>query len=75
MCLWSRHVDISPGDRAAGCGGMMEPVSVLKKNGKDRVLHRCLSCGFEHENRISDEDNRDTVIGIMKSVSDNIFKR
>ena len=25
-CLWSRHVDINPGDRAEKCGGMMEPI-------------------------------------------------
>ena len=23
LCLWSRHVDINPGDRAAECGGLM----------------------------------------------------
>ncbi|HLL91284.1 MAG TPA: RNHCP domain-containing protein, partial [Tepidisphaeraceae bacterium] len=27
-CLWSRHVDVNPGDRAAACGGLMEPVAV-----------------------------------------------
>ena len=27
-CLYSLHVDITPGDRAADCGGIMEPVAV-----------------------------------------------
>ena len=27
-CLWSKHVDIHPGDRSAACGGMMEPIRV-----------------------------------------------
>ena len=27
-CLSSLHVDIEPGDRAADCGGIMEPVAV-----------------------------------------------
>ena len=25
-CLWSKHVDVNPGDRAATCGGLMEPI-------------------------------------------------
>ena len=29
-CLWSKHVDINPGDRAAGCGG-------LKRNDRCRA--------------------------------------
>jgi len=31
QCLWSMHVDVNPGDRAAACGGMMEPKKVEKK--------------------------------------------
>jgi hypothetical protein len=27
-CLWSKHVDVNPGDRAATCLGLMEPVGV-----------------------------------------------
>ena len=27
FCLWSRHVDINPGDRANPCGGDLEPIS------------------------------------------------
>ena len=27
-CLHSRHLDIEPGDRAADCGGVMEPIAV-----------------------------------------------
>ena len=26
-CLCSLHLDLYPGDRAAGCGGIMDPVS------------------------------------------------
>ena len=32
-CLYSKHVDRSPGDRAADCGGLMEPVAVALKRG------------------------------------------
>ena len=27
-CLCSQHLDIEPGDRAADCGGLMEPIAV-----------------------------------------------
>ena len=33
FCLWSEHVDVIPGDRAAGCGGRLEPVAVEKRGG------------------------------------------
>lgn len=37
-CLCSLHVDITPGDRAADCGGVMEPVAVwVRKNGRRSV--------------------------------------
>jgi hypothetical protein len=44
-CLWSLHVDVVPGDRAAGCGGGMEPVGV-EIAGADVVIHHlCVRCG------------------------------
>ena len=30
-CLWSKHVDINPGDRLAECKGMMKPIGLDKK--------------------------------------------
>lgn len=45
-CLYSRHVDVVPGDRQNPCGGLMEPVAI-EQAGSDRVLihHRCVECG------------------------------
>ena len=41
-CLWSRHVDRSPGDRAAGCGSLMEPIAITVRGAGEWVLvHRC----------------------------------
>ncbi len=74
-CLWSRHVDISPGDRQAACRGLMEPVSYSVKSGEERILHRCVLCGFERENRVANEDDRDAIIGVMEIASDNLFKK
>ncbi|MHB9022908.1 MAG: ribosome small subunit-dependent GTPase A [Armatimonadota bacterium] len=57
-CLWSRHLDDQPGDRAAGCGGQMEPVSVwVRKGGEWAIIHRCQECGMLRSNRIAADDN------------------
>jgi len=63
-CLWSRHVDINPGDRRAECGGMMRPVSVFKKSGKYFLVHECEICRFKKRNGVSDKDDFQKVIDI-----------
>ncbi|MCX6807880.1 MAG: RNHCP domain-containing protein, partial [Patescibacteria group bacterium] len=56
-CLWSKHVDINPGDRAEACKGMMKPVAIELRNGLYYVLQRCVLCGFERKNQVKDNDN------------------
>jgi hypothetical protein len=56
-CLWSRHVDVSPGDRAAGCGGLMEPVGVLFEGGRHVLVHQCVECGHRRRNRAAAADS------------------
>ncbi len=52
FCLYSRHVDVVPGDRAESCGGLMAPVA-LEQVGPDRAVirHRCERCGVERRCR------------------------
>ena len=61
-CLWSKHVDVNPGDRQATCQGLMEPVGVEQKSGEFVILHRCVKCGFERKNKVSEDDDFDTLI-------------
>lgn len=70
-CLSSRHLDIEPGDRAAECGGTMEPVAVwVRKNGEWAIIHRCKICGMLSSNRIAADDNPMKLMSIaMKPVS------
>ena len=57
-CLNSLHVDIEPGDRAAGCGGVMLPIAVwVRKGGEWAIIHRCRSCGALRSNRVAADDN------------------
>ena len=54
----TQHLDDEPGDRAANCGGVMEPVAVwIQKNGEWKLIHRCKICGVLHSNRIAADDN------------------
>jgi len=65
-CLWSLHVDINPGDRAAGCSGPMYPVNARKDSRRGvMILHRCESCGHEKPNKAAPEDNVDIIAGLM----------
>ena len=57
-CLASRHLDHEPGDRAAGCGGVMEPIAVwVRRGGEWAIIHRCRICGALSSNRIAADDN------------------
>lgn len=51
-CLRSVHVDVVPGDRAAGCGGVLEPVSVrIGGRAEATLTFRCARCGAIRRNR------------------------
>ena len=62
-CLYSKHLDDFPGDRANFCGGMMKPISYLA-SGDESVLHRCEICGHEKWNKLLGEDDRDILISL-----------
>lgn len=62
VCLWSRHVDINPGDRANPCGGAMRPIGAESSRGKWMILHRCEKCGATRRVHVAEKDNMDAVI-------------
>lgn len=66
-CLWSRHVDIQPGDRLANCHGMMEPVAVSGSLNAYRILHRCQACGAEKWNQAQADDYFDQLLAIAQA--------
>jgi DNA-directed RNA polymerase subunit RPC12/RpoP len=66
FCLYSRHVDGRPGDRASSCGGLMEPVGIDFRSGKGLMVeHRCVRCGFGRPNRVAPDDT-DAVIDLLR---------
>ena len=63
-CLWSKHVDVNPSDRASGCGGMMKLSKVEITGWEYDITHKCLKCGHEKRNKISLEDNFEKMLKI-----------
>lgn len=70
-CLYSIHLDISPGDRRANCGGTMLPVSVEFNTHKGyQIVHRCISCGHVTRNITAlddplQPDSFETILTLM----------
>ena len=65
LCLWSVHLDVRPGDRAAGCGGVMEPIAIWARPGGEWALvHRCEQCGAVRTNRIAGDDNEAVLMSL-----------
>lgn len=56
-CLWSKHVDVFPGDRAETCGGLMEPLGVELGKGKYQINQKCVKCGKIWRNEASPNDD------------------
>jgi hypothetical protein len=64
-CLWSVHLDDTPGDRAAECGGGMEPIAVsARPDGEWLIVHRCCTCFVVHVNRIAGDDSERELLGL-----------
>jgi hypothetical protein len=63
-CLWSKHVDINPGDREALCLGLMKPILFEKEKEEYILTHVCEKCGHKKRNRLSKADDFDVAISI-----------
>lgn len=63
-CLYSKHVDINPGDRKNNCKGLLEPIDIEKFKNSFKIIYKCKKCGKYHKNIISNDDNFDLLIKI-----------
>ncbi len=64
--MWSKDVDIDPGDRKSSCGGLMEPIAGMIEDGKEVIVHRCVKCGKEKKNKVWPDDSFDAFVLISK---------
>jgi len=67
-CLWSKHVDNNPGDRACDCEGMMEPFRIEKEGSGYILTHRCTKCNHVKRNKIHTNDDFDEVVKVSKKM-------
>ena len=68
-CLYSKHVDINPGDRAKTCKGLLKPVGIEKFKDTYKILYKCEKCKQEHKNIIATDDDMDMIIEVSKNNS------
>ncbi|MFS1515842.1 RNHCP domain-containing protein [Bacillus sp. SCS-151] len=69
-CLYSKHLDIQPGDRASDCYGLMVPIGLDYSNKKGyQIVHECTKCGKVGKNKVAtDTLQEDQIINYMKSI-------
>lgn len=69
FCLVSVHLDLVPGDRVSGCGGVMVAVAVTPTRKGWQLEHRCRRCGATKVNRVAVDtgqpDDLDAIIRLM----------
>ena len=56
------HVDVNPGDRAATCRALMQPVALLYERGRFIVVHECTRCHVQRRNRADRNDDLSTLL-------------
>ena len=61
-CLYSKHLDIKPGDREEDCHGLLEPVDIEIDTKKGQmIVFRCIKCGAILKNKVADDDNMEII--------------
>lgn len=61
-CLFSKHVDIVPGDRKEVCRGLMKPIDYDYVHGEIIIRYKCTKCGKEGNNKAATDDYLDELL-------------
>lgn len=64
FCLYSKHVDINPGDRANECKGLLKPIDIEKFKDTYKIIYKCEKCGLEHKNIMASDDDINVIINL-----------
>lgn len=64
FCLYSKHVDINPGDRQNTCKGLLKPVGIEKYKDTYKILYTCNRCKKDHKNIMATDDNMEVIIAL-----------
>lgn len=66
-CLYSKHVDIMPGDRDNGCKGLLKPITIEKFKDTYKIIYKCEKCGEIHKNIMANDDDMNLIIELSKA--------
>ena len=61
-CLYSKHVDIMPGDRLNDCMGLLKPITIEKFKDTYKIVYKCLKCNQIHKNIMANDDDNNLII-------------
>lgn len=67
-CLYSKHLDINPGDRLNQCQGLLKPIGIEKFKDTYKIVYECEKCKKSHKNIIANDDNMDLIIQLSSNV-------
>lgn len=68
-CLYSKHVDIQPGDRAQECRGLMKPIELSGSTNNIVITHMCQFCGFKRNNKLQKGDNMESIVKLINTLN------
>ena len=68
-CLYSKHVDINPGDRLNTCKGLLIPIDIEKFKNTYKIIYKCEKCNSIHKNIVSKDDDIDKIIQLSTKKS------
>ncbi len=63
-CLYSKHVDILPGDRKNTCHGLLKPIGIEKFKDTYKIIYKCEKCNQLHKNIIAKDDDMNLIISL-----------
>ena len=66
-CLYSKHVDINPGDRLNTCKGMLKPIKIEKFKDTYKIIYECEKCKKLHKNIMANDDDMNIIIELSKN--------
>ena len=67
-CLYSKHVDIFPGDRLNECQGLLKPIGIEKFKNTYKIIYQCDKCHEFHKNIMAQDDNMDKIIELSSQI-------
>ena len=66
-CLWGKHVDIKPGDRASECMGSLRPISASYARGSYTIVYRCEKCKMIKRVKAAAEDDSEELLRLSSN--------